>query len=410
MEKNMTNRPYHNEGTAQSSFFGPDFFSNPYPYLAQMRKIGPIFPVSGSSGRQVWMVTQFNEAVQVLKDQRFSVDPFRSRRMFARQSGMPAQPGFILEGSMITVDEPDHSRLRTLVSKAFTPRYIEELRPRIQSLADDLLDRVQDQGEMDLISDFAYPLPINVISEMLGIPKEGRQKIREWSAVIATNEEDPMRGEKLDSFANYVKNLVAQKRGEPQDDLISKLVQLEETGDHLNENELLSMVALLIFAGHETTSNLIGNGALTLLDHPEQLERLKSNPNLIPTAVEELLRFCGPVISPAPRHALEDVQVGYQLIHQGDIVMVMIASADRDSGQFSSSEDLDVARNLNRHIAFGQGIHYCLGAPLARLEGEIAFATLLRRMPDIHLNVPRESITWNSSMVLRGTKKLPVAF
>ena len=406
----MTNQPYQNQHPAQSSFFGPDFFSNPYPYLAQMRKIGPIFPVPGSSGRQVWMVTQFNEAVQVLKDQRFSVDPFRSRRTFARQSGLSAAPGFILEGSMITVDEPDHSRLRTLVSKAFTPHYIEGLRPRIQNLANELLDRVQGQGQMDLVSDFAYPLPINVISEMLGIPKEGRQKIREWSAVIATNEEDPRRAEKLEAFSNYVKSLVAQKRADPQDDLVSRLVQLEETGDHLSESELLSMVALLIFAGHETTSNLIGNGVLALLDHPEQLECLKSNPDLIPAAVEELLRFCGPVISPAPRHALEDVQVGDQLIHQGDVVMVMIASADRDSGQFSNSEELEVARSLNRHIAFGQGIHYCLGAPLARLEGEIAFSTLLRRMPDIHLNVPRENINWNSSMVLRGIKTLPVAF
>lgn len=406
----MSNQPYQNQHPAQGSFFGPDFFSNPYPYLAQLRKIGPIFPVPGSSGRQVWMVTQFNEAVQVLKDQRFSVDQFRSRRAFARQSGMSAAPGFILEGSMITVDEPDHSRLRTLVSKAFTPRYIEGLRPRIQNLADELLDRVQDQGQMDLVSDFAYPLPINVISEMLGIPKEGRQKIREWSAVIATNEEDPRRGEKLDAFSNYVKNLVAQKRVDPQDDLVSRLVQLEESGDHLSEGELLSMVALLIFAGHETTSNLIGNGTLALLDHPEQLERLKSNPDLVPAAVEELLRFCGPVISPTPRHALEDVQVGDQLIHQGDVVMVMIASADRDSGQFSNSEELEVARDLNRHIAFGQGIHYCLGAPLARLEGDIAFSTLLRRMPDIHLNVPRESINWNYSMVLRGLKTLPVAF
>ncbi len=215
---------------------------------------------------------------------------------------------------------------------------------------------------------------------------------------------------KVGAFGKYVHRLVAEKRATPGDDLVSKLIRIEEDGDRLNEQELLSMVALLIFAGHETTSNLIGNGALALFDHPEQLQKLIADPGLIPSAVEELLRFCGPVVSPAPRHALEDIEISGQVIHTGDMVMVMLASANHDHRQFTSPEELDVARTLERHIAFGQGIHYCLGAPLARLEGEIAFTTLLKRMPDIHMNVHRDEITWNASMILRGISRLPVAF
>lgn len=346
----------------------------------------------------------------MLKDPRFSVEFSRNRPDQTSRMSNQMPSGFILQGSMITVDEPDHLRLRKLVSKGFTPRYIEGLRPRIESLANELLDKVQDKGEMDLIGDFAYPLPINVISEMMGVPEADRLQIREWSEVIARNSEDPKKSDKLEAFSNYVTRLVAEKRANPQEDLTSKLVQIEEDGDRLSERELLSMIALLIFAGHETTSNLIGNATLALFDHPDQLDRLRADPGLIASAVEEFLRFCGPVISPAPRFALGDVEIGGQLIHQGDMVMVVIGSANHDQLQFSEPEELDIARSLERHIAFGQGIHYCLGAPLARLEGSIAFDTLLRRMPDLHLSVPREQIVWNASMILRGISKLPVAF
>jgi cytochrome P450 len=403
----MFNLTGGSEDSSRSSFLNADFFANPYPLFAQLRQIAPVVSISSTNGRQVWMVTQFDEAVQVLKEKRFSVEFANNRPGQARY---PASPGFILDQSMISVDEPDHIRLRKLVSKVFTPRYIEGLRPRIEILANELLDKVQEKGEMDLIGDFAYPLPINVISEMMGVPPQERHQIREWSEVIARNNEDPQRTAKLDSFSNYVIHLVASKKAKPQGDLTSKLVQIEEDGDRLSERELLSMIALLIFAGHETTSNLIGNGALALLDHPDQLDRLKKDPGLITTAVEELLRFCGPVISPAPRFALEDMDIGGQLIHRGDMVMVMLASANHDQRQFTDSEELDIARSLERHIAFGQGIHYCLGAPLARLEGGIAFTTLLKRMPDLHLNIPREQIVWNASMILRGISKLPVAF
>jgi cytochrome P450 len=396
----------NSSGSVQTGFFDEQFFANPYPAFAQLRAAGPLVPISRSIGRQMWMVTQFELAVQVLKDRRFCVDP----ASLVPANDQRFRQGFILERSMITVDDPDHARLRTLVSKAFTPRYIESLRPRIQSIADELLDAVQAKGGMDLVAEYAYPLPINVISDMLGIPQGDRNQIRAWSEVIARNGDDPQRAAKLEAFARYVRGLVAEKHRAPQNDLASQLVQIEEAGDRLDEGELLSMVALLIFAGHETTSNLIANGALALLDHPEQITRLKADPSLIPSAVEEMLRFCGPVVSPAPRYAVEDVEIGGQQLHRGDALMVLIASADHDPGQFSDPEELDIARELNRHIAFGQGIHYCLGAPLARLEGEIAFASLLRRMPEIHLAVPREEIQWNASFVLRGVASLPVEF
>jgi cytochrome P450 len=262
---------------------------------------------------------------------------------------------------------------------------------------------------MDLIHDYAYPLPINVISDMLGVPRGNREQIRQWSQAVATegaNRDEPL----LRAFSNYIAELVAEKRQNPQDDLISKLVLAETEGDRLSEPELLSMVGLLIFAGHETTSNLIGNGTLVLLDHPQQLAKLRADMSLIPSMVEELLRFSGPVLTPAPRFATEECELGGQHIGRGDIIVTALASANRDETQFSQPEELDIARSLNRHIAFGQGIHVCLGAPLARLEGDIAFTTLLRRMPNLRLKVQRESLTWRGSFSLRGLNSLPVAF
>ena len=383
----------YQQGNASLNNASDQFSDNPFPLFQQMRAIGPIVPMPSSYGTTMWMITRMDEGIQVLKDaQRFTVDP----RTVAvddpkkrRSMDQMATGGFFGGPSMLDVDEPDHARLRTLVSKAFTPRYIEGLRPRIQSLADELLDQVQDQGEMDLVSDFAYPLPINVICDILGVPPNERDQI---------------------GYSSYLDRLVRNKRATPQDDLISQLVRIEEEGDRLSEAELRGMVGLLIFAGHETTSNLIGNGTVALLDNPDQMARLKADPSLIASAVEELLRYSAPVVTPIPRFAREDVQIGGQTIHKGDVVLVAIASANRDEGQFDDPEELDLARQVNKHIAFGQGIHYCLGAPLARLEGQIAFTTLLRRMPNLRLNVPRSHLVWRGGMNLRGLVSLPVAF
>ena len=400
------------------SFFGEELAENPFPYLAQLRATGPLmpFPVPGIASQQAWLITRLPEAVAVLKDKRFTVDLRRiPESPFARLRGMRESeetPGLFGQ-SMISVDGPDHKRLRGLVSKAFTPRYIEELRPRIQHIADELLDRVQDQGHMDLVQDYGYPLPINVISDMLGVPAEMRSAMRQWSQALTSAIAERTAGERrqlIRAFSNYIINLVAEKRRSPQDDLISQLITLEEEGDRLNEAELLSMVGLLIFAGHETTSNLIGIGTLMLLDHPEQMAKLKADLSLVPSAVEELLRFNGPVLSPAVRFATEDVELGGHTIHQGDMLITMLASANRDEFQFSDPDELDLARTLNRHIAFGQGVHICLGAPLARLEGDIAFTTLLSRFPDLRLAGPRDMVKWRGGMTLRGLVSLPVAF
>jgi cytochrome P450 len=403
-----------------SAFFGAAFVADPFPLFAQARAAGPLTPLPGAfslPGQTVWLVTRWEEAVQALKDDaRFTVDPSRigagAPRMQRPESGRAGR-GFFGGRSMISVDEPDHRRLRSLVSRAFTPRYIESLRPRVEALADALLDRVQPQGAMDLVADFAYPLPINVISDMLGVPAGERDQLRAWSEAIAggaAGAADPARFAKLSAFGEYTARLVAEKRRRPQDDLVSQLAQIEEAGDRLDEDELLAMVGLLIFAGHETTSNLIGNGALALLDHPAQMARLHADPGLIPQAVEELLRYCAPVMSPAPRFATEDTTLGGQPVRRGDALMVVLASADRDAAQFRDPEDLEIARALNRHIAFGQGIHFCLGAPLARLEGQIAFATLLRRLPDLRLAIPRADVRWRGGLNLRGLAALPVAF
>ncbi len=384
------------ESTAEHSFFGLDA-AHPYPVFAHLRAQGAVVPVPVPAAFRLggsWLVTRFEEAVQVLKDPRFTVEA-NVREARSETAGQPSAStssdiGLFGGRSMIDVDGVDHTRLRGLVSRAFTPRYIETLRPGIQRIADALLDRVQAQGTMDLVRDYSYPLPITVICDMLGIPHDRRDRLINGST--------------------YIADLVAEKRRHPGDDLLSQLARMEAEGDHLDEYELRAMVGLLIFAGHETTANLISIGMLTLFDHPDVLARLQDDPDLIPGAIEELLRFNGPVLSPAPRLALDNVELGGQHIRRGDVVLVSLGSANHDEAAFTDPESFNIARTLSRHVAFGQGAHFCLGAPLARLEGDIAFRTLLRRMPALRLNVPRESIRWRGSVHLRGLASLPVAF
>jgi cytochrome P450 len=410
---------------AMASFFRGELSANPFPLFAQMRERGAVVPISlpiGGDSLQAWMVTRMEEAVRILKDhEHFTVDSrvIGADNFFDRQRfvGVSDDNSLLPTGiSMLSVDEPGHRRLRSLVSKAFTPRYIESLRPRIQEIADELLDEVQEQGQMDLVESYAFPLPINVISEMLGVPKADRPQIHIWSETIATGDRFVEAGASEERLANlrafkaYVMQLVAEKRKHPQNDLVSQLIAIEEEGNQLSEPELLSMITLLIFAGHETTSNLIGIGTLMLLDHPDQLAKLKADLSLVSSTVEELLRFNGPVIMPVPRFATEDIELAGQHIKKGDLLITALISANRDEKQFTDPDELDIARTLNRHIAFGQGIHVCLGAPLARLEGNIAFTTLFRRMPNLRLSVPRESITWRISANLRGLTALPVSF
>jgi len=392
----MHHSPAAAASTSQPSLFGLDP-ANPYPVFAQLRALGAVVPIPLPAAYwrgAVWLVTRFDEAVQVLKDPRFTVDA-SARDAPDAPVGRPhtsssSDIGIFGGRSMIDVDGVDHTRLRGLVSKAFTPRYIETLRPGIQRIADALLERVQARGEMDLVHDYGYPLPITVICDMLGVPHDRRDRLLDGSA--------------------YIADLVAEKRRRPGDDLLSQLVRMEAAGDHLDEHELRAMVGLLIFAGHETTANLISIGVLTLFDHPDALARLQADPGLIPGAIEELLRFNGPVLTPVPRFARDDVELGGQRIRRGDLVLVSLGAANHDEAAFTDPDSLEIARALSRHVAFGQGAHFCLGAPLARLEGDIAFRTLLRRMPDLRLNAPRDSIRWRGNVSLRGLAALPVAF
>lgn len=397
---------------------------NLFPIFAMMRAKGPVvrvpFPIGGRD-IQAWMVVRTDEVTQVLKDHaHFTVDPTAIYgesliRENLTESGKSSGPSTFFTGkSMLFVDEPDHRRLRGLVSKAFTPKYMEDLRPRVQEIADQLLDRVQGQGHMDLVEDYAYPLPIRVISEMLGVPQADLDKIHVWSGVLSrglgVGKPDPEVVESMRAFGEYTSQLVTHKRQHPGDDLISHLIGIEDEGDRLSESELISMITLLIFAGHETTSNLIATGTLMLLDHPEQLEKLKTAPELMPSAVEELLRFNGPSTIVGPRFATEDIVLGSEEIKKGEMVICVVKSANRDETQFEDADELDVTRNIKRHLAFGHGIHTCLGAPLARVEGDIAFSTLLRRMPNLRLNVPRENLTWSSGLTAQGLISLPVSF
>jgi cytochrome P450 len=407
--------------TSSSNVLSDQFLKDPFSLFAQMRVMGAVVPAPfpTSTQHKAWMVIRMQEALQVLKDsRRFTLDYAAAQDNALVQQMQPFQSS-LLGRSMLYVDGLAHRRLRGLVSEVFTPKYIVGLRPSIEQIANRLLDQVAEAGCMDLVEDYAYPLPINVISDILGVPHNHWDVVREGSKAIVAgaggrpvilDDRNAGHTQKIDAFGNYIAQLVVEKRHHPQSDLISQLVQIEEDGDHLSEPELLSMVALLIVAGHETTSNLIGSGMLALLDHPDQLERLKADLSLVPRAIEELLRFTGPVLTSVPRLATEEVTLGGQHISRGDIVIVAITSANRDESHFTHAAELDLLRSIDRHLAFGYGIDTCLGAPLARLEGEIAFTTLLRRMPNLRLNAPREALTWHGSLNVRGLTHLPVAF
>jgi len=367
-------------------------------------------------GRGVWLLTRYDDVMSVLKDERFVKD-WRKVMTPEQLDQVPAIPEVMkpLSRNMLDTDPPDHERLRALVSKAFTPRLIERMRGRVQAITDALLDTVEGQGDMNLIDDYAFPLPVTVIAELLGVPSEDRDRFRQWSDAAVSGNATQAYMEKIliphmQAFTDYLLAMFEEKRKNPKDDLVSALVQAEEAGDKLSEDELLGMVFLLLIAGHETTVNLIGNGVLALLEHPEQLRRLRDDPSLIKSAVEELLRYDGPVETSTERFAGEDVAIGGTIIPKGEMVLVVIAAADRDPERFPEPDTLDIARMENKHLAFGKGIHHCLGAPLARMEGQIAIGTLIERMPSLRLKGSPDSLSWRPGMVLRGLKALPVEF
>jgi cytochrome P450 PksS len=319
-----------------------------------------------------------------------------------------------LQRNMLALDAPDHTRLRSLVHQAFTPRLIENMQARIRSLAEELLDAVEVRGRMDLIRDFALPLPTTIIAEMLGVPARDQSRFHRWSNALVSSTSSLWGTLRtlphVMAFLRYIGKLVKARQAAPRDDLTSALVLAHEAGDRLSEDELVAMIFLLLVAGHETTVNLIGNGVLALLEHPRQMERLRDDPGLIRPAVEEFLRYDPPVHFGSERYAREDVTIGGVTVARGAMVHPLIGSANRDERQFARPDDLNIAREPNRHVAFGQGVHYCLGAALARMEGQIAIDTLLRRMPELRLAVPRDALRRRPGMGLHGLDALPVAF
>ena len=362
-------------------------------------------------GQSAWLVTRYDDVAAVLKDERFVKDRSRvlSPEQAAKQPWIPSlfKP---LARNMLDVDPPDHTRLRQLVHKAFAPRLIERLRERVRTLTEELISVAERRGRMDLIADYALPIPTTIISEMLGVPASDRHRFHRWSRVIVASSPSGWRMLRAIpsaiAFLRYIRRLVRLRRSDPRDDLVTALVQAQDEGTRLEENELVAMIFLLLIAGHETTVNLIGNGMLALLGHPDQMTRLRDEPDLIRTGVEELLRFDGPLEMATERYTREDVEIAGATIPRGELVYAVLASANRDDRQFQDPDRLDLSREPNRHLAFGLGVHYCLGAPLARLEGQIAIGTLLRRVPNIQL--PRRSLRWRRGLVLRGLEALPV--
>ena len=386
----------------------PEFVADPYPTYHRLRAEDPVH----HSPLGFWVLTRYEDVVAALRDPRLIKEPIAA--FVAARFGAP-MPAMGL--SMLDRDPPDHTRLRGLVNKAFTPRVVEGLRPHIQKIVDGLLARVEGAGTMDLIEEFAYPLPVTVICQMLGVPVEDRERFKQWGldiargldAILLPPDSDVARRSVAArrALADYFRALIAERRAAPRGDMLSDLIAAEEAGDKLSEDELLATCILLLVAGHETTVNLIGNGTLALLRHPDQLRRLREDPGLIGSAVEELLRYDGPVQRTA-RIPSADVTFDGRTIAKGEMVMPFIGAADRDPAQFPDPDRLDLTRTDNRHIAFGWGIHFCLGAPLARVEGQIAIGTLVQRLPRLALATDRPE--YRQSLTLRGLTTLPVGF
>jgi cytochrome P450 len=390
----------------------PEVHADPYPLYRRLREEDPVHQTFPG----VWVLTRYADVQSVLRDGRFSSDSRNSVLFEAFRQSMDMAPSPLEESAMRTMlflDPPDHTRLRALVNKAFTARVVEGMRPRVQVIVDRLVGEALDRGSMDVVVDLAYPLPLTVICEMLGVPVADHALFREWSADLVLTLDPMMSPEVLvranratAGFAEYFRGLLAERRANPGGDLLTALIAAEDEGRTLTEDEMLSMCILLLVAGHETTVNLISNGMLALLRNPDQLEWLRDHPSSIRSAVEELLRYDSPV-QLTGRIPLEDVEIAGSSIEKGQEVVAIMGAANRDPAQFRDPDRLDLGRTDNRHLSFGAGIHFCLGAPLARVEGQIAIATLVRRARKIEL--ASADLQWRETVTLRGLKTLPVA-
>lgn len=409
--------------TRAYNLFGPEFKANPYPTYAAMRAEDPFHRRTATDGKtNIWFITRYDDVAALLRDHKRLVKDVTNTLTPAERNARPPTPQLLqlLSNHMLNLDPPDHTQLRALVNKAFTAQVVVQMEERIQRVADELLDAVHHRKEMDLIEEFAFPLPIIVIAELLGIPPRDRRRFRNWSNAFVTPSANLQRsmkkmkkaGQVMEDFTRYMQRIFDDRRQQPRDDLISRLLQAEEDGDTLREEELFSMVILLIVAGHETVVDFLGNGVLALLQNPEQMALLQRDWSHLPTAIEEMARYDGPIERATMRFAAEDIPVaeGGLTIERGDAVSLVLAAADRDPAQFPNPDAFDITRTPNRHLGFGQGIHYCLGAPLARLEGQIAIQTVLQRYPQLHLTVTPDQLRWRTIPILRGLHHMPVAW
>jgi cytochrome P450 len=412
--------------------FSASFKDHAFDSYAELRETDPVMSVPLPNDQTLKLVMRYSDASAMMKDHaRFGNDIANAyseaelealRAQFLQgMSEEQAQQMMDLDRLfgriLLSIDPPDHSRLRRLVAIPFTPKYIEGLRDRVQEIAVALLDEIEakvrsGQRQFDLIDEFSYPLPLTVIAEMLGIPENDYDRFRIWSQASVTfvpgQPQSQEHNELLQEFADYLRQLAVAKRESPGSDLLSGLVQAEADGDKLSEEELISMMFLLIVAGHETTVNLIANGTLLLFDYPEQRQRLRDEPALLKSAIEEMLRFYGPVEVGLTRWVREDTEFGGVQLKRGQQMMAVLASANHDPERFPNPEVFDISRDPNRHVAFGTGIHACLGATLARLEAEVAFAKLLGRFPELELAAPRHELAWRDGTFMRALTALPV--
>ncbi|WP_232837217.1 cytochrome P450 family protein [Lentzea terrae] len=389
-----------------------DYVQNPHEVHAMLRAEGPVQEVHLPRGLKVWLVTRYEEAKIALTDPRISKDVTAGGHVFELHSPPDAErrpPASTFSANMLNMDPPHHTRLRKFVTKAFTARRIELMRPRVQEIAAELIAKLTDGDEVDLLEAFAFPLPITVICELLGIPIDNRDEFREWSNTLlsyGTQEQIAEASGKMAQFLIGHVDRVANE--EPDDTFFSALVHADESGDRLNHAELVSMAFLLLVAGHETTVNLIGNAVLALLRNPDQLQILKDRPELIPASTEEFLRLEGPVNIATFRYTAEPVELGGVTIPADELVMVSLIAANRDPEKYENADQLDVTRSAQGHVAFGHGIHFCLGAPLARLEFDVALTQLLARFPNLQLAAEPETMVWRDSTLIRGLHTLPV--
>jgi cytochrome P450 len=395
----------------------PEFYANPYPIYHQLRDADP---VHWSDAWKSWVLTRYADVTSTLRDfSRFSnvgrIDLFLEQLPEEGRGKMGPLKGHFSR-AITHLDPPDHTRIRKLLKTVLSTHLVQSMRPRIEALVNELISEVQNAGRMDVIRDFAYPLPAIVLGEMLGIPPEDRDQYKKWSDDIgvglvgtgrAALDNVQQARQSLFELTDYLRPLVAQRRQHPRNDLISNLIAIEVKGDRLSERELFSTCITLILAGHGTTTNLIGNGILALLRHPDQLEALKNDPSLIEIAVEELLRYDSP-LQRIWRMATEDVEIDGKHIRKGQIVLPTMGAANRDPAEFSEPDRLNIRRQDNPHVALGTGIHLCVGGPLARLQGAIAINALLQRLPSLQLE--SEALEWEANLFHRGLKSLPVVF